>query len=71
MAKVRNRLNQPLVLDFALDYVVRLNAGETKEIKDSYLVSENRVFANNKKDLQVLVKPKKPIKEVSDEKAEN
>lgn len=55
MAKVKNLLHQPLVLDFSKDYTVRFNARETKEVNDKFVKSD--VFKQNEKDLLILAEP--------------
>lgn len=70
MAKVKNLLHQPLVLDFGGKIgSVRFNAREIKPVDDKLL--EHPSFKLNAKDLQVLVEPKIVTKEASDKKNKN
>ena len=54
MAKVKNLLHQPLILDFGKE-VIRFNAREEKTVKDDYLTTPT--FKRNEKDLFVFVEP--------------
>jgi hypothetical protein len=66
MAKVKNLLHQPLVLDFSKDEVVRFNAREVKTVKDGLL--KTPVFKRNEKDLLILAEPQVVKEIVSDTK---
>lgn len=66
MAKVKNLLHQPLILDFSKDYSVRFNAREVKDVKDSVLKTD--VFKRNSKDLLVLTETKAETEATTDKK---
>jgi hypothetical protein len=67
MAKVKNLLHQPLVVDFGKNIgSIRFNPRETKSVKDNLL--KHPSFKLNANDLQVLVEPKIVTKEVTDKK---